>query len=460
MDDPNITIEEYIRIEEEKTQKRGKVFNRETARISFDKSDDEDYMVVFYKNSFSYKIISTNDFKTDSKNDNEKVSVHLFPSSEPTISCIDDLDFFKDFENEFLAIVYNDALTSKSDFLTKPTLCPHHINEFDLKDETSMSGYDEMEQNILNFNDLFPFNIIYPDDLKSDKGNDDNEIDMIQSSGDMAPLPPREQRHPFLRYQGLEYSDQGYARANEGCSVCLDADGHRDGDGVVLFTSEAWGRVFDTRGPLFQLGGARRHLSWREFILALGLHIGEEMKSLGFARYWSESERMIPMKGDLRNYWRDISTDGDLLGPTPSYTLIRDPLLSLCHRFMAHSIAGRSQTPEKSHVVLVMPSPAAENIILSLSDVWCRFVVLSTSSPTAATAKLMGSINDGRPQRARSYNNSSWARNHSDSSLGTGQKQWTVVWSRNNGGSGISAKQQWQRGLVPKTLAFYASLFV
>ncbi|GJW41673.1 hypothetical protein Tco_0067518 [Tanacetum coccineum] len=45
-----------------------------------------------------------------------------------------------------------------------------------------MSGYDEMEQNILNFNDLFPFNKIYPDDLKSDKGNDDNEIDMIQSS--------------------------------------------------------------------------------------------------------------------------------------------------------------------------------------------------------------------------------------------------------------------------------------
>nr|GFD27510.1 hypothetical protein [Tanacetum cinerariifolium] len=25
---------------------------------------------------------------------------------------------------------------------------------------------------------------------------------------DMAPLPPREQRHPFHRYQGLEYSDQ------------------------------------------------------------------------------------------------------------------------------------------------------------------------------------------------------------------------------------------------------------
>ncbi|GJZ60205.1 hypothetical protein Tco_0616021 [Tanacetum coccineum] len=71
------------------------------------------------------------------------------------------------------------------------------------------------------------------------------------------------------------------------------------------------------------------------------------MESPGFARYWSESERIIPGKGDLHDYWRDILTDGDFLGPPPSYTLIRDPVLRLCHRMMAHSIAGRSQAPEK-----------------------------------------------------------------------------------------------------------------
>ncbi|GJY13715.1 hypothetical protein Tco_0383024 [Tanacetum coccineum] len=32
MDDPNITMEEYIRLEEEKARKRGKVFNWETAK--------------------------------------------------------------------------------------------------------------------------------------------------------------------------------------------------------------------------------------------------------------------------------------------------------------------------------------------------------------------------------------------------------------------------------------------
>ncbi|GKE69833.1 hypothetical protein Tco_1527905, partial [Tanacetum coccineum] len=184
MDDLNITMKEYIRLEEEKARKHGKVFNWETAkyaivfndnltsnktlsceptvsflndneidfRISFDESNDEDYTIVFNKKSFYYKINFANDLKTDSKNDNEKVNMPLFPSPEPSVSCIDDLNFFKDFEIEFPAIVYNDALTSKSYFSTEPTLCPQHIDEFDLKDETSLSEYDEVEQNVLYFN--------------------------------------------------------------------------------------------------------------------------------------------------------------------------------------------------------------------------------------------------------------------------------------------------------------------
>ncbi|GJY93282.1 hypothetical protein Tco_0509064, partial [Tanacetum coccineum] len=133
MDDPNITMEEYIRLEEEKARKRGKVFNWETAkygkiwynedvhdlrsvktefpaiifndnltsnettycesmvsslndeidfRISFDESDDEDYAVVFDKNSFSYKIISTNDLKTNSEN----ITPHVLKSLTTSIN--------------------------------------------------------------------------------------------------------------------------------------------------------------------------------------------------------------------------------------------------------------------------------------------------------------------------------------------------------------------------------------
>ncbi|GJW62101.1 hypothetical protein Tco_0111436 [Tanacetum coccineum] len=159
-------MEEYIRLEKEKAHRHAIVFNDKLSsektlsceptisslndyeidfRISFDESDDEDYTVIYDKNSFSYKIISVNNLKTNSENDNDKVNMPLFLSAEPEVSYSNDLDFFKDFENEFSAIVYNDALTSKLDFLTKPTISPQHIDEFNLKDETSMSKCDEEE---------------------------------------------------------------------------------------------------------------------------------------------------------------------------------------------------------------------------------------------------------------------------------------------------------------------------
>ncbi|GJR94169.1 hypothetical protein Tco_0266343 [Tanacetum coccineum] len=241
MDDPNITMEDYIMLEEEKALRRGTVYNWKTTkygklwydedvhdlrsvetefpaivfddaftsevtpsckpmvspfndnkidfRVSFDESDNEDYTVIFNENSFSYKIISVNDLKTDSENDNDKVNMPSFPSPEPTISYFDDLDFFKYFEKEFPAIVYNDALTSKSDFLTEPTINPQHIDEFNLNNETSLSECDEKEQNVLYFNDLLPFNVIYPDDLKSDTNNDNDKIDIEQPSRDMSVIP-------------------------------------------------------------------------------------------------------------------------------------------------------------------------------------------------------------------------------------------------------------------------------
>ncbi|GJX12959.1 hypothetical protein Tco_0204717 [Tanacetum coccineum] len=155
-------------------------------RISFDESDDENYTIICDINSFSYKMIFVNNLKTDSKKDNEKASIPSFQPPKPTTSYIDDLNFFNDFENEFPAIDYNDAQTSKSDLLTELILNPQHIDEFNLKDETSLFECDEEEQNVLNFNDLFPFNIVYPDNLKSDKDNDDDKVNIEHSSGDLS----------------------------------------------------------------------------------------------------------------------------------------------------------------------------------------------------------------------------------------------------------------------------------
>ncbi|GKB81898.1 hypothetical protein Tco_0948793 [Tanacetum coccineum] len=250
MDDPNLTMEEYIRLEEEKASIHGKVFNLQTAtygrirvnddlydlssveteflaivvnddfatqdalscnsqvstivndeidfRISFDESDDEDYTIIYNANSFSYKMISVNDLKMDSENDYEKVMPSI-PSLEPAISCFDDLDFFNDFENKFPAIVYNDAQKSKSDLFTEPISNPYHIDEFILNDKSSLSKNDEDEQNILYFNDLFPFKVVCSDELNSEKDNDSNEIDIIQ------PFEDNENTHGSTKLFGTSH---------------------------------------------------------------------------------------------------------------------------------------------------------------------------------------------------------------------------------------------------------------
>ncbi|GJZ84024.1 hypothetical protein Tco_0649197 [Tanacetum coccineum] len=171
---------------------------------------------------------------------------------------------------------------------------------------------------------------------------------------DMA-LPPRDQRHQYLRYEGLHYTE---ADIEDFESRLARIYRREVAQGVSLFTSRAWMRLFDIRGPLvhglileffstfrfgqaildldtpgalqFQLGRARRRMSWRQFILAMGLHTDEEMQTAGFG----------------------ISSAGDFLGTTPSYTMIWDPILRLFHRLIACSIAGRSQAPEKGLTVI------------------------------------------------------------------------------------------------------------
>nr|GEX55326.1 hypothetical protein [Tanacetum cinerariifolium] len=95
------------------------------------------------------------------------------------------------------------------------------------------------------------------------------------------------------------------------------------------------------------LGGVRRRMSWRQFILALGLHTAKEMDSDGFVAHWAENAREITTKGDLSAYWTRISSNGGFLNKVPSYTLIRDLLKRLCQRLIAFSIAKRSQAPKK-----------------------------------------------------------------------------------------------------------------
>ncbi|GJZ11218.1 hypothetical protein Tco_0545977 [Tanacetum coccineum] len=175
--------------------KTGKLLCMETAtygKIWYDEdvhdliSVETEFPAIVFDDAFTSEVTHSYELMISPLNDN-KIDFRIsFDESDdedytPTVSCLNDLDFFKDFENEFPAIVYNDALTSKSYFLTEPAVSPQHID--DLKDETSLFECDKEEQNVLYFNDVFPFNVIYPDDSKLDKDNDDDKIDIKQSLG-------------------------------------------------------------------------------------------------------------------------------------------------------------------------------------------------------------------------------------------------------------------------------------
>nr|GEY99869.1 hypothetical protein [Tanacetum cinerariifolium] len=130
----------------------------------------------------------------------------------------------------------------------------------------------------------------------------------------MPPLPYHDPRYPWLRYHVDGY-DKGIIHSYEqrletiwGRQInrvhILNFTGltkdmrqtlgnrlsmiySRD-NGEVLFTSHAWRRLFEVRGPL--LGEVRMRMTWRQFILALGLHSEEETAEPGFGTYWVGSK--------------------------------------------------------------------------------------------------------------------------------------------------------------------------
>nr|GEU70209.1 hypothetical protein [Tanacetum cinerariifolium] len=96
MDDPNITMVEYIQLEEENTRRRGQEFNWETATYGKVRNfEDIDYFKDF-ENQFPAMVY--NDALT----------------TEPEVSY--------DFENELPAILYNDVLTSEAEVSSEPTV--------------------------------------------------------------------------------------------------------------------------------------------------------------------------------------------------------------------------------------------------------------------------------------------------------------------------------------------------
>ncbi|GJT54583.1 hypothetical protein Tco_0989637 [Tanacetum coccineum] len=165
-------------------------------------------------------------------------------------------------------------------------------------------------------------------------------------------IPPRDQRHRYLRSEGLGYTGADITDFEERLGRIYGKEIHRvqvfNFGGLTYLMAEGLsGRMLiehrDAKGHsvlLVELGGGYlRFKAW--------LHTAEEMESAGFGAYWAKSARQIPNKGGLSAYWVMISSAGDFLGTSPSYTSITDLMLRLCHMLIACNIAGRSQAPKK-----------------------------------------------------------------------------------------------------------------
>ncbi|GJS41221.1 hypothetical protein Tco_0566264 [Tanacetum coccineum] len=83
----------------------------------------------------------------------------------------DDIDIFKDFKADFLAIVYNDALTYDPEVSSEPTVSPLDDNEIDFK------IYDE-DYTVIYDKNSFSYKIISVNDLKLNSKNNDNKVNI------------------------------------------------------------------------------------------------------------------------------------------------------------------------------------------------------------------------------------------------------------------------------------------
>ncbi|GKA17302.1 hypothetical protein Tco_0697139 [Tanacetum coccineum] len=110
MDDPNITMEEYIRLGEEKARKHGKVFNWETAK----------YGQIWYD---------------------------------------EDVHNLRSIETEFPAIVFNDNLTSNETLSCEPNVSSINNNEIDFRisfDESDDEDYTDLRLLVIDLLLLVP----------------------------------------------------------------------------------------------------------------------------------------------------------------------------------------------------------------------------------------------------------------------------------------------------------------
>ncbi|GJW50339.1 hypothetical protein Tco_0091690 [Tanacetum coccineum] len=116
MGDPNITMEEYSKLQAEKAQRHGRMFNWEITTYG-------------------------------------------------KVYC-DNLEFFTDFEADFPSIVYNDALTSNQNVSSEPTVSIYNAIKIDFDFSITFSDFDDEVYTFICDKNSFSYKLILVDDLK------------------------------------------------------------------------------------------------------------------------------------------------------------------------------------------------------------------------------------------------------------------------------------------------------
>nr|GEU61250.1 hypothetical protein [Tanacetum cinerariifolium] len=128
----------------------------------------------------------------------------------------------------------------------------------------------------------------------------------------MAPLPHYDLRHPWADTRLRDMTRVLYTvTSRDRLSMIYTGD-----DGQTLFTSHAQRRLFEIRGPLVREFMMELFSTCRMSDTEMRLNVADTLWA-GFRAYWQGSERVILDKGDLRDYWMEISSDRDFLGPAP-----------------------------------------------------------------------------------------------------------------------------------------------
>nr|GEU63420.1 hypothetical protein [Tanacetum cinerariifolium] len=187
----------------------------------------------------------------------------------------------RDFKADFPAIVYNDASTSYENVSSKPTISIYNAIKTDFDFSISFFDSDDEDYTFICDKDSFSYKLIPVDNLKPKPIWMDYYLELRGIYGSNT------------RLRGLtEETRQDLTDRINDTEMGLD--------------------IADTL--CFQLGGARRSMTWRQFILALGLHATEEMNGDGFEAYWG-SKRGARLSGRhfvrrLAEHFRLVTEEG------------------------------------------------------------------------------------------------------------------------------------------------------